>query len=75
MPLATIFGQGKYAITIRDDIIESVAEDIVCDVWEKMPPNARTPEIIKHVIERAGELTNSMLVTYVSRTNLEEHMK
>ncbi|MCD8356284.1 MAG: hypothetical protein LUE11_06905 [Clostridia bacterium] len=75
MPLATMFGEGKYSITIRQDIIDSVAEDIVYDVWEKMPSNARTPEIIKCVIKRAEELADSMLVTYVSHTNLEEHMK
>lgn len=75
MPLAMVFGEGKYAVSVRQEIIDSVAEDIVYDVWEKMPSNARTHEVIGYVIERAKKLSDSMMVTYVSRIDPEEHTK
>lgn len=67
-----VFGKGKYSATVKEEILDSIAEDVVRGVYEKLPSNARTAEIIKYVIERAKELTDSIPVTYASHTNLEE---
>lgn len=66
------FGDGQYAVVVKKSEIDSIAESVVRDVWEKLPSDARTPEVIGYVIERAKELSSGMLVTYVSHTNLEE---
>lgn len=66
------FGDGSHTVVVKKSEIDSIAESVVRDVWGKLPSDARTPEVIGYVIERAKELSSGMLVTYVSHTNLEE---
>lgn len=73
--MAFAFGKGKYSIFVGEATTDRIAEDVVREVYEKLPSNARTPEIIKYVIERAKGLVDSIPVTYASRINPEEHTK
>lgn len=59
------FGMGQYEVIMPTETIDGIAEGIVHDVWSKLPDNARTPEVIKFVVKRAEELTDSMLVAYL----------